>query len=249
MPAISINWGPWSGSGAAARSDVALQLTSRGIDFFSPGQGFKALEEMIAEDATQKMVLSFRYDRWLETYPAVANSRFFEGIQRQPDEDHRSSTASFGGAAKIRNEILSVPSSAERISLLHLHLCNQVSKVLGAQPTALDAHKSFKDLGLDSLTSLELCNRLNAYFDIVLPKTAIWNYPTINQLAAHIGTMFEALTGDAAKTSEDQISEPRISVEQSEELEDLLDDLGNLSEEEVRRLVADSSPHARVIDG
>ena len=62
-------------------------------------------------------------------------------------------------------------------------------------PAALDAERPFKELGIDSLTALELNNTLATQTGLTLPATLIFDHPTPTALARHL---LEALTPTAA---------------------------------------------------
>jgi len=92
-------------------------------------------------------------------------------------------------------------------------------------------------MGLDSLTGLELCNRLGASFGLTVPATAVWNYPTI----AHLSLLLADKMGFGLDDSKDMVKEETANstmvFEETESLGEILDDLENLSDEEVREIL------------
>ncbi|HJP73360.1 MAG TPA: SDR family NAD(P)-dependent oxidoreductase, partial [Pseudonocardiaceae bacterium] len=78
----------------------------------------------------------------------------------------------------------------------------QVAVVLGhAAGTNIDVDQAFKYLGFDSLTSVELCNRLAATTGLRLPSTLVFSYPTPRLLGQHIAG--KLITAPPAEPSDD----------------------------------------------
>ena len=75
----------------------------------------------------------------------------------------------------------------ERRAKLALHIRERIVAVVGRDPFPPDEPApSFFELGLDSLMSLDLRNRLQADFDRALPSTIAFEHPTVEELAEYL---------------------------------------------------------------
>ncbi|NBH04497.1 acyl carrier protein, partial [Amycolatopsis sp. SID8362] len=86
----------------------------------------------------------------------------------------------------------------DRVPALRELVTGQVAAVLGHTGASLDPTRTFQELGFDSLTAVELRNRLDAASGLRLPATLVFDYPTIDAVTEHLRG---ELLGSAAFTA------------------------------------------------
>jgi acyl transferase domain-containing protein len=126
-------------------------------------------------------------------------------------------------------------------------VCTHAATVLGhASSRDIDAERAFSDSGFESLTGVELRNRLKAATGLALPRTLIFDFPTPSVLAAQL--RHQLLHDDREASDEEKIwaSVRRIPLRELRRT-GLLDKLLALAgESEIPR--ADSEINSDVID-
>jgi acyl carrier protein len=97
-----------------------------------------------------------------------------------------------GGAV---SEILSTARGSELDQLLLDIVRGEIAVVLGhSAPGAVDVHQPLRDLGLDSLASVELRNGLSRATGLALPSTLVFDHPTAAAVAVHLKSLVEPAT-------------------------------------------------------
>ncbi len=118
------------------------------------------------------------------------------GLVRVARQPARAAAGEDGGLARR----LAGLAPAEQEALLLDVIRRQVAVVLGhADPRHVRADTAFKDAGFDSLTSVELRNRLRAATSLKLPATLVFDHPSPLVLARHLRG--ELAVGEASEAS------------------------------------------------
>ncbi|MEW1672662.1 type I polyketide synthase [Streptomyces noursei] len=180
LPATSLAWGPWSQDGGmtGTLTEADLQRIARaGMPALSPAEGAALFDAALAAD--DALVLTVRLDlaalRKQDDVPAV-----LRGLVRT--RVRRSTVAGSAAVAGLVERLSALGTVERREALLDL-VRAQVAVVLGhAGPETVDPDRAFQDLGFDSLTAVELRNRLNAATGMRLSSTAVFDYPSAGVL-------------------------------------------------------------------
>ncbi|WP_035751252.1 acyl carrier protein, partial [Parafrankia discariae] len=90
------------------------------------------------------------------------------------------------GGPGLARRLAGLPAEERQRAVLQL-VRSQVAAVLGYRSGAeLDARRAFRELGFDSLTAVDLRNRLAAASGMRLPSTLVFDYPNVEALAEFI---------------------------------------------------------------
>ncbi|MBX9396491.1 acyltransferase domain-containing protein [Streptomyces sp. TRM72054] len=134
----------------------------------------------------------------LASVPVLAPARSAPG-----DGDGRSRSADSGdGPAALRERIADLADGAQRRAALESAVRENVAHVVKLPARRVDLDRPLKSLGIDSLMSLELRNRLEGTFGIRLSATLIFNYPTIRDLAPFLAEKLHLALDDEAATAQ-----------------------------------------------
>ncbi len=99
----------------------------------------------------------------------------------------------------------------------------------GVAPSDVDLEKPFADYGLDSLTAVEMSGEIEDWSGVELTPVVAWNYPTVSRLSKFITDQLCEKAG----------SEPEQTEVPDAELEDLLSEIEQLSDDEIEHALAD----------
>lgn len=231
IPAISINWGAWSETGAAVR-EQSTRIADRGLQFITPSEGLLALEEALRRRPDQMVVVRADWESLL-TGGVHGRQPFFDELVILPRSDVGSRGELESGNGSNGQALLDVLEAAfpdERRALLTAHVEDAAARVLRLQPGVIDRNQPLSELGLDSLMAVELRNSLRASVGRPLPATLLFDFPTVQTLSDHLA--FSVLGLEEGQRHADR--EERAATP------DLLEMIEALSDEEVDQLLGGS---------
>ena len=181
LPALTINFGLWDETSVGSENERLFRLF--GMQPMDAAQALNALEYLLGSaEAVQQTVASIDWDTLVPLYEAKRRRPFLSLLRPIPSaaDDHSE------GLAAMKSEIDAAPPS-KRWSLLVSKLEAEVGAVMGfGADHRLDPQSGFFEMGMDSLTSVQLKKRLEAAIGRSLPPTIAFNYPTIEKLAGFL---------------------------------------------------------------
>ncbi|WP_143587649.1 type I polyketide synthase, partial [Streptomyces alboverticillatus] len=182
LPATSVAWGAWGGAGMATRGNAEDYLRSRGLNPMPPALCTAALGAAIDSGEAAVTVADVEWARFATSFTAARPSPFIgelPEVQAALELDAAEEPGEGDAAPAALRRELAVASAGERTHRVLELVRAETASVLGYQgPDDVDSDRPFKELGLDSLTAMEVCKRLRAATGLRLPVTLLFDHPT-----------------------------------------------------------------------
>ncbi|MFT2018189.1 type I polyketide synthase [Streptomyces sp. 796.1] len=203
LPATSLAWGLWDRASALTehldRADLA-RVGRTGALPIAPADGLRLLDAALTADepllAPVPLDLAGLRSRAAGGEPVPPLLR---GLVRAPARRSAAATDAAGGADALLRKLADAP-RAERERLLLDLVRSHAATVLGhASAQAVEPDRAFRDVGFDSLTAVELRNRIGTATGLRLPAAVVFDHPTPLALAAHIDGHIGAATTVSAR--------------------------------------------------
>jgi myxalamid-type polyketide synthase MxaE and MxaD len=226
LPALSINWGAFSEVGLAAAQEIrGERLAHRGMRSMTPQEGTALLGHLLGTGAIQVGAVALEARQWIEFYPQVASSQRLSPLLQSAG---RKQPAKGGGA--LRTALLAV-AAPERRAMMEQIVREQLAGVLRLSASRIESKAPFKTLGIDSLMSLELRNRLESGLGLTLSATLFWTYP-------HVAALAEYLIGKLEDRPRPEDGGPKTPPAETDDLPAQEEALAGLSDEQLALLVS-----------
>ncbi|MEU5367250.1 type I polyketide synthase [Streptomyces sp. NPDC005925] len=187
LPGQSLAWGLWQQTtGMTARLGAVDQarMSRGGVLAMTPAEGLEILDIGLHTD--RALLVPIKLDlRALRGRAAAGGGvpHLLRGLVRA---GRRLARAAAGDSGGLVRRLAGLP-PAEQENILLTIVRAEASGVLGfSGPELARDTRGFSDIGFDSLTAVELRNRLSTATGVKLPATLIFDYPTPQALARHL---------------------------------------------------------------
>ncbi|MET9010059.1 type I polyketide synthase [Streptomyces olivaceoviridis] len=198
LPALSLAWGAWAGSGGMADrlgDTDARRMASGGVLALDAETGLALFDTGVGR--AEPLLLPARLD--LAPREAARVAPLLRSLVRAP---RRTGPGASAAASALRRE-LAVLTPEERTERLLRLVRDEARAVLGVEE--FEAGLPFKDLGFDSLTAVEFRNRLNEATGLRLTATLVFDHPTPAALTEHLAGELAPRTGGGPRAEEDTV--------------------------------------------
>ncbi|SED16520.1 type I polyketide synthase [Streptomyces melanosporofaciens] len=218
LPAVSIAWGAWAGSGMVIDGDLEAHMARGGVAPMDPDLAISALQRALDVDETFVLVADAAWDRLGEELGGTRPTPMLSELTKPRRSNVASASAdpepAESAAAELRASLEGLSSAKRQRSLRKLVRQHVAAVLVHATPDAIESDRSFRELGFDSLTAVQLRNRLGAITGLELPTTLAFDFPNLTVLAEHLETnMFPQASGaDQNDPEEDRIREALASI-------------------------------------
>ncbi|MGW4533253.1 SDR family NAD(P)-dependent oxidoreductase [Nocardia sp. NPDC004340] len=203
----SLAWGPWARSrGMTAHlqeSDVA-RMSRGGFTALTDEQALSGWAAALRRGAPHTVIATID----TAALRARADTGLLPAVLRElaPAARHRAVVSS--PVSGLRQRLSGLEIERQR-QLVFDTVRTQIAAVRGSDgASAIEPGRTFQDLGFDSLSAVELRNRLKSATGLSLPAAVIFDYPTPQALAEHLADELTGTAKDVAVTAKVVADEP-----------------------------------------
>ncbi|HEX5254871.1 MAG TPA: SDR family NAD(P)-dependent oxidoreductase [Mycobacterium sp.] len=200
LSGLSVAWGMWEETSTMTRHlgerDKA-RMSRAGLSALSTRQALELLDAALLTE--HPMVVGTRLDRAALAHHSDTLPPLLSQLATRPARrvlEHTDMVSLTGLRARLEG-MTPEQRQGELVELV----CSNAATVLGHSTADVNADDAFGDLGFDSLTAVELRNRLKIATGLTLSPTLIFDQPTPGALAEHLAAQLAASAPSAASAT------------------------------------------------
>ena len=183
LPAVTLNWGPWAETGLATVSGGRGKAIwkSRGTRYIPPDLGIEVLEHVLRRRISHAAVTITDWREFVQQFPGPVP--FYEELakvagllpkRRSPGRDRR-----------VTRALIDTAQGVERRDVIVEFVRQEAADLLGGG-VSIDPRRPLAELGLDSLMSVSLVNRLEPALGVPVPMATLLKGPSAQELVDSI---------------------------------------------------------------
>ncbi|WP_405833192.1 SDR family NAD(P)-dependent oxidoreductase [Streptomyces sp. NBC_01176] len=181
LPGVSVSFGAWAGEGLAAEHADLDRMARVGHRALTPDQGRELVELALLRGAPHLVAWSLDLPRLREN-TASADDRstaLWRSLLPAPRGDR-------DGSEGLTDRLARLP-EAERAARVLALVREEAARALGLRSAeSVGPDRPLRDLGMDSVTAVELRNRIGTRIGAGLPATLLFDHPTAARLTTHL---------------------------------------------------------------
>ena len=199
LPCVSINWGSWAEIGMAAALDDNIQQRrkSRGLGTIDLESGLEILGRLMSGESVETAVINVNWEEYLQQFSGGIVPPFLSEMLKEERKHAREDRVQRSEESGLLLKVKEAP-QGEREQIVAKYVRKEMAQLLGIDPgETLDPQKPLRELGLDSLSAIELRNAFESSIGHALPATLLYDYPTLESVSSHLA---EKLIPEEANT-------------------------------------------------
>ena len=199
LVATSINWGPWSDVGMAA-SDVVLQrLMKDGWQPMNASQGCDFIGHLLKVcKLPQAAVLPVDWRQFAASIPGAVNWNILSHLVSKEQ-----SNPLLGNSAELAAQRVKEALPQKRVDHISSYLLERIAQTLRVPAADLDEFAQLGDLGVDSLTSVEIQLWVRSDLEVELTIEHLFTSPSIRDLAILVDQFIEGKSNGSEQGEKD----------------------------------------------
>ena len=187
--ATSVAWGPWDGGGMSDREGKSA-MVKRGLRLLPPDLAVRALGHALDADETALLVADLDWGTFAPAFTLRRPSPLIEALDEVREALSAGNADGVEGETNaLADELAGLDAADQDRRLLDLVRTQAAAVLSYPSPEDVDADRAFTDLGSDSLTAIELRNKLNAATGMRLSATLLFDFTSPRAVAAHLRTL------------------------------------------------------------
>ncbi|WP_381802506.1 type I polyketide synthase [Streptomyces niveus] len=214
LTAASVAWGTWAEVGMATDAEVGERLRRQGVRAMEPPLALAALQRMLEDDDTALTVASMDWEVFTPSFTATRPSLLLATIpeagQALATDNGLPTADTDTDVPPLRRRLDALPTAERARALLEAVRADAAATLGHDGADAIPAGRAFRDVGFDSVTAVELRNRLRTGLGLPLPAALVFDHPTPAALAKHLAPLlFGAVPGQDTDRADDPEAQMR----------------------------------------